>query len=309
LNTKRVTVPETVLVKVSLPEDIDVPGPHNLYVGATQQIPGKQGIALVGNVKGIIRIMVPYPDEYAVVNLGVSNANAGKPVSIKLRIDSLGKKNITATTVLYVYDSFNRSIANLPLGTKTIASLKSEDIETQLNTQGYAPGYYRLEAIVEYGGTKGPARDSKPFRLGELFVNITRHSNDFEKEQINRMDIGVESFWNDPIQGVAANVSLLDYPIFFTTQAITLQPFSEGTLVGYLDTKGINATKFQAKITVFYEGKTTEKTVWLWFKKEKNNLVYYIGAAVILIVILITVLLFLRKGRKNARSKKGRKKR
>ncbi|MEK6892599.1 MAG: hypothetical protein AABX07_00165 [Nanoarchaeota archaeon] len=215
LSVKTLNQPGKVTASLSLPKNIELPGVHVLYISAQQQSNNKQGISLLGTVKGVIKVRVPYPDEYASVSLSANNANAGKPINFKVKINNLGKNEISAKTTIKIYDSSNKSVSSLPLGTRLIESLQSVEFESELNTAGYASGFYRAEVIVEYGNKI--ARAEAKFRLGEFFINITSYSNDFLRDRLNRIDIGIESFWSDSIEDVYANVSILNYSINFQT--------------------------------------------------------------------------------------------
>ncbi len=305
LSAKRLNQPGKVTASLSLPNNIELPGVHTLYISAQQQSASNQGISLLGIVKGVIKVTVPYPDEYATVSLTATSANAGNPVNFKVKINNLGKNAISARTTIKIYDSHNRTISSLPLGTRSIESLQSAEFESELNTEGYAAGFYRAEAIVEYANKT--ASDEARFRLGELFINITSYSNNFLRDQLNRMDIGIESFWSDPIEGVYANVSILNYSINFQTPPSIVEGFQAAALTGYFDTTGIKENEFSAKITLFYKGKTTEKTVLLWFKKGPNYLLYGIIVLVALVVLLLLIL-FITKKIKEKKKGYGRKK-
>src|SRR3989344_5929519 len=84
LSRKSLEGPGDVEVILSLPRDIELPGVHTLFVGIGQLRDSRQqGVALVGNVKGTIRIRVPYPGKYAVASLEAKDTKAGDPVEFK----------------------------------------------------------------------------------------------------------------------------------------------------------------------------------------------------------------------------------
>ena len=297
--------PGSVQISLSLPESVELPGENVIYINAKQQpAGGGGGIQLLGNVKGIIKVRVPYPEEFATASITATSANAGKPIDLRVTVNNLGTKDIFTKINVDILDSNNRSVTSIPLGGKEIPSLSSETMKTQLNTEGYLPGYYRARVIVQYGEDR-VADAETIFRLGQFFVNITGHSNDFNRDVLNRFDIGVESFWSDPIEKVYANISIINYSqIDFVTSYIDLQGFQASTLSGYFDTTGIEEDRFSARIVVNYGNKTTEKVVALQFKKEKNKLMYsLIGILAASIVVLILVWMMARRMR-NGKHKK-----
>jgi len=308
IEPKSLSKPGFISVTLSLPEKIDTPGQNILYINAKQQFYGKGGISLLGNIKGIIRVKVPYPEEYATVSLSIKNTNVGQPSPFKIMVNNLGKNAISAKISLNIYNSNNKSVTSIPLGVKNIESLKSENIESQLDTSDLAPGFYRAEAVVKYGDKF--ARDNQNLRLGELYINITKHSNDFIRNQINKFDVEIESLWNDPIQNVYAEVSILNYTINFKTPSANLEGFEKTTLSSHFDTTGILEDEFKAKIKIVYKDKITEKIVNLRFKKETN---YYLIIGVIVLSLMILIVFYLifwrrRKHEKSKNSKSRRKK-
>ena len=57
-----------VSASLALPIRIETPGTHVIYVGA-RQLPGEGGgIGIVGNIRGVIKVKVPYPGKYATVS-------------------------------------------------------------------------------------------------------------------------------------------------------------------------------------------------------------------------------------------------
>jgi hypothetical protein len=309
-NKKVLNGPGKVTATLSFPEDIPSPGQHTIFVSAMQQATGKGGISLLAVVKGMINVRVPYPDEYISASITATSANAGKPVNLVVSVSNLGKKDISTRTSVVIYDSSNRSIANIPFGKRDIESLKSTEFESQLNTEGYLPGLYRAEAIVEYSNKKTKAETS--FRLGELFVNITGYSNDFLRDRLNKIDIEVESFWGEPIEKIYASVFIVNYSINFQTTPADIMGFQKTTLTGYFDTTGILEDEFFANMTLHYQGKTSEKIALLWFKKENKTpyFTYGIIALAILVIILVIVLIVWKKLRgENERFGKKKKRR
>ncbi len=305
ISPKSLDRPGDIVVTLNLPDNLNLPGENILFISAKQQGSGKGGISLLGNVKGIIKVRVPYPDEYATASLSSTNANAGKPIKLKATINNLGKQDILAKTSIKIYDSLNRSVTTLPTGDKEVPSLGSVVVETQLNTEGYLPGYYRAELIVEYGDKI--ARAETVFRLGEFFVNITGHSNDFTRDVLNKLDLEIESFWSDSIEDVYANITIINHTnINFITNPVNLEGFQKSSVTGYFDTTGILEEDFKAKAVLHYNDRTTERILSLRFKKEKsNNTIYYLaGILVGLILVWMLISLVVRRIKANGKGRK-----
>lgn len=287
LNKKEIIGGGGVTATLELPSEIEIPGTHLILIGARQVSEEEEGIAVVGNMRGVIRLKVPYPGKYATAEISTNNANAGEPVNIQITINNLGKEDIDAYTMLDIYNEYGK-VETVDFGRKPIATAGSARFKKKLDTENYKPGDYNASVFVSYGGNR-PATATKIFRLGELYVSITNHSNYFLREKINKFDIEAESFWNDPIENLYANVTILNYSVSFLTPSVRIEPWSKVRLEGFFDTTPIKKDNFIARIILNYEGRTTEKIVKLEFKKEINYLTYGIIAGVIAIILIIAI--------------------
>jgi|SRR3989344_60976 len=286
-----------VNVLLTLPDEIDLPGVHTILIGARQKPEKEEGFGIVGDIKGVIRVKVPYPGKYAAILLETKSTKAGEPAEFKVRVNNLGKEDITASTSIVVFDSLNQTVAFLSLSDAEIKTAGSNEFISYWNTSVEQAGLYTIKAITNYGG-KISATDEKKLRLGELYLNILNNSDDFTRDTINKFEIEVESYWNDPIDNVFAEVSIPLYSIKFLTPSASFKGFEKETLTGYFDTAGISedVDEFKAKISVKYEGKVTEKIVTLRFNREVNYMLYAaIAGIVIALIVLIGLIIWLRK--------------
>ena len=286
-----------VSVHLKLPSEIEIPGVHRILVGA-KQIPNEEGgMGIVANVQGVIKIRVPYPGKYAEIGFTAGNVNAGEPVELKLSVSNLGKEEIFIEPVIKVFDS-EKKIEEWALESQWLSPTKSVAFSRVMDTQNYNPGDYNATAVVEYGG-KRAAVANLTFRLGELYVAVSNTSNYFERGKINRFEIEAESFWNDPIENLFAEVLIEEYDISFLTPSTNLNPWDKTTLVGFFNTEDIEKEEFQAEIILNYEGTTTSKTVTLFLKEEFDYVMYVmIGGLVLVIIILVIIIVLLRKNGK-----------
>ena len=303
LNKKIITGSDTVVASLELPDSIEIPGRHSIIVGA-RQIPSEDagGMVLVADIRAMIRIMVSYPGKYAELGFTATNANVGEPVEFLVTVYSRGSEDIYATPLIDIFNS-NENLETLGFETKLIESTKSEEFPKTLDTTNYKAGDYNATVVVNYGGGQSATLE-KVFRLGELYIGITNTSNYFVRDKINKFSIGVESFWNDPIENVFAKVKIEGFDIEFATPSVDIGSWEKKDLVGYFDTSGIEKSDFQANVTLFYAGKSTSRIVDLELESEADYGLYAIvGGLILIIVVLVVVVVWLLR-RKNDKKKR-----
>ncbi len=300
-----------VNVLLKLPKKIDKPGVHRIRIGLDPQFAKEQNftstVVVLASVIGVIDVRVPYPGRYAEMEFSTTNANAGEPVNFKLKVYSRGDEDIVTTSYVEIYDARNKKVDTITLGINEIKSKENVEINKEVDTKNYPAGKYTAKAVVQYYDKE--IQIEAPFRLGELNVNIVDYKKEFDKNKINPITIDVESSWNDPIENVYAEVTILGYESLipaFKTPSVSLQGFERKTLEGFFDTTAIKENSFKVKITLHYLDKTTEKTVDLRFKRIINYiLIGAIAGAVLLVIIILFLIFWIRKLKKNV--KKGKK--
>ncbi len=307
LSTDTIKEKGVVTATLELPAELDVPGKHRLYVVAAQQAEDEsgKGFALIGNARGVIQLEVPYPGKYAEVEFTTTNVKTGEDVEFKLKINNLGKEAINTKSYLEIYDSFEKKIETFYAGENALLPTESTEIAGSLGTSKYKPGKYKAAAVVEYEGKT--VKKESLFRIGELYMGITKHSNNFQKDKINRFEIEAESFWNDPIENVYATVTIPEYGISFTTPSVAVNGFQKTVLTGFFDTSTIDAKTFQAKITLRYGDKITEDVVDLKFENKIDYAFYSIILTIVfflIITIALSIKLIMLERRLNERKKK-----
>lgn len=282
---------------LKLPDEIETPGTHTIYITARQVVDEENGFGIVGSIKGLIIVKVPYPGQYAIVEMSSTNAKAGEPVNLSVYIQNLGKENVHLRGQVGIYRN-ETLIQEIDLGEFDLATPESTTILRTLSTRSYLPGSYRAVATVWYGDNN-MAQGESSFRLGELAISIVNYTREFERDKINRIEVTVESNWNDPINEVYANITLQGYLMSFLTPSSSVEGFGRATLTGFFDTSGIQNDTFTGIIKVNYAGKSTEELAVFTFKKETDYLLIgLIIAAVVVIGLILFITYVLRKAEK-----------
>jgi LPXTG-motif cell wall-anchored protein len=307
LSTKHLDGPGVVNVLLKLPPSPDElnPGNNRLLVGARQTAPaGVSAIGTAGEMRAVINLKVPFPGRYAILEFTTADAKAGEPIPMTFKIFSVGRESVLTESRVEIYDLSDRKIDSINLGNFIVHPSEIKDLSGFLNSSKYKPAKYKTKGIVDF--QEGKAEIESGFRLGELFVNISNYTTEFQRNLINKFDVDVESFWNDPLENVYVAGMILEYNITFKTPSTTLNGFQRQTLTGYLDTTSIpkEADNFKANLTVYYAGRSTEILGKLHFKQEISALIYIIAALIVLVLVLGW--LVFRRRKKNETKSKGK---
>jgi hypothetical protein len=294
-----------VIALVELPEKLETPGDRYIRVRAMQYVEGVDGVVIALNVGGVIKIKVPYPGEYAELDFKVNDANQGEPVNLDLTVFSKGERDIFVKAFVDIYEGNNNLVERVFLGEEKIESAKGKKFLSQLDTSEYVAGNYRAVAVAEYG-LDGSTSTSKNFKLGRLFVDVSNHTKEFEKDKINRFVIEVESLWNDPISSLYADVDIIGHDESFRTPTVSLAPWRKNSLTGFFDTSEIEDDKFYANITLYYDGSSNSRVVELKFVRDANYQFYILlGISVLVgIVLLVLLVVYIKKNFKVVKNEK-----
>lgn len=296
LSTNYLKEPGPVNVLLNLPKEIEKPGAHTIKIGALQQPKARNGVGIVGNIQGRIIVNVPYPGKYLEAELITQDIKYGDIGEFVLKVTSRGKEDVLVQSKIQIYDTKGEIVDEMDLGENYLKSQEKIELYAEFDTLGHRAGKYKAVAAVKYDSKQ--AKDEKEFRIGELFIEIKDWTKKVWRGKINPFNIEVENFWNDPIENVFAEVFILNQNIRFNTPSATIGGFEKSNLTGYFDTTSIpvEIDRIQAKITLFYNGKTTERYVEVKLIKEIDYIMYaLIGLAAILAILLITVMWLTKK--------------
>lgn len=298
LDKQKIVGSKPVTASLKLPEKIETPGAHRIFIGARQSSNSQGGLGIIGDVRGIVKVLVPYPGQYAEVSFEGTNANQGWPIDFLVTVNNLGKENLNVKVAINIEESEGKFIESLNLGEKFIETTQPAVFTSQLNTSNYKPGNYKATAVVSYGEKE--TEKEIIVRIGELYLGISNYTRAFEQDKINKIEIEVESFWNDPISNIFANVTILDYNLGFLTPSADISPWSKKILTGFFDTSEIKEKNFKANVTIHYQEKTTSEIIELELKDQmlfSRAVTYALIAAILALILIfaITVIVLLKR--------------
>ncbi len=306
-------------VTVKLPNKIEKPGHHRIFVMAEEIIDKSKIGGAVGtssNAQIYILIHVLNPGKYVDMSLSAPNVNLNEPVNFAVNVKSFGEDDINSIkAAIDVYSLDNKKLATVYTEEKSLKSNTKETLHAQLSTTGYSAGTYKAVATLNYDGkTK---EDEKNFKIGKLNIKIINYTKEFEKDKINPFYIEIESDWGNKIENVYGEIKINDSII--KTPSIELLPWEKKTITTYWDTNNVEAGSYDAKITIYYEDKTTVETGKVNVVEKKEALVEKPGIVtislntttilILIIILLITMdIIWIFKKRINERKQKKLKK-
>ncbi len=286
-----------VIISMKMPKSVELAGLNKVYVCA-REINSDGGINLIMDVRGLIKIRVPYPDKYADVEFNVGSANQGEKASYNLTIYSRGSQSIFVLPKLKL-ESDGKVVDIITLDGRELDSMGSTIYKGEISTDKYLSGNYNLTAFVDYGGDL-PRTEKRLLKLGKLDINIIDYTSLFNKGKLNRIDIKIESIWNNEIDEIFVNGSVIGYPyITFESPTYNLEAWSYRVFPSHFNAVDIKENDFQIAIDVNYEGEITSQILNVSFIRETNWLLIGIIAGVIIILMLfMLVLILLLRGKK-----------
>lgn len=247
-------------VTYSLPEDI-TPGENQVQIKWTEEFFDEQQGAVAAKVAiiGTYTVWKPYPGRYAEISLRPRNVAQGENTDVQVRIDSKGDQPVRGEMRLRVFSAEG-----------TLQDTITEHVEIPGNdhfqkhrrilSANYEPGKYRIEVRYDYGS--GVAEQETTFIIGKQSVDIlsVTPKEIYKDKELTRFDIVIESLWNEPLQGVSAQLTLGSETA--QTPSTTITAFDKKTLTGYWETdQNIELGEVLATIEAsFIGGESVQKT-------------------------------------------------
>lgn len=288
-----------VTASLSLPEEVDSPGVNRIRIGARQISSGEGGIGIVSDVRGIIKVNIPYPGKYVELDLNAPNANVGEFVNLSLTIFNRGEENVSVDSMIQIFKD-GEFLETIEFEDKKVISLDSVTLDYALDTSEYSPGDYTATALVNYSGAE-LARDDNPFKLGEFLIKIVNYTQEVNEDKLSRFLVEVESFYNDPIGGLYASLEISgNEEAGFISPTIKLNPWSKGTLEGFVDVSELGGETFEAELTIYYGNESVSEKVSVVILKGKDSILFWVllSSLVILGLLIWRVWVFVKRTRK-----------
>ena len=250
--------------RVHFPEEPPEYGPTLTKIWAKQVNPrGSGGLQVMSNIHHKFSVFVPYPEKYVSFGVKAANVNVNEPVYFTITASNKGALDVEKASCrldIYGADDFSNHVKTLYTDTKPIASMETVEFYQTLETTGLKPGYYLSDVTCFYDGESSTKEHR--FNIGTLYVKILNHTQSASAGTINPYTVQASSMWNNRIDEIYAEIS---FPGIATVRSPTspLPAWKSITIKSYLDLKDISPGTYAGKITLFYDGSTTEKDVSL----------------------------------------------
>ncbi|MGV8142004.1 MAG: hypothetical protein ACP5NS_00010 [Candidatus Pacearchaeota archaeon] len=290
---------DSFIVTLTLPDSIEVPGDHSLYVRAIEGVSGSDFLGSRIDIGALVRVFVPYPGHYAFLTLDFPDANVNEKARVSLMVDNRGTQSLSLTnSKIDIYNS-GKLFKTLNLDDVDIPFAESYTYSVYVDTAEFLPGEYSATASVN---TPENWESNDTFRIGSLFFNVTYFTTNFSKQTIQPFFINIQSLWNNDVAGVYADVNITNssgYSVAsMRTPSTDFLKWEQKVLQGFIDATNLNGD-YTALIAVKYLDKTTYVSGPFSVYSSSSTYLKYSIIALIVAAILFAVYYFMiRKHRK-----------
>ena len=202
-----------------------------------------------------------------------------------------------------ILDRDNQTITKLNFQENDIRFQQKRDVDLMWEDGTDKAGIYR--AVLEIDYDEKTQNAEAEFGIGDLLIDIIDLTKtEFIKDRITALEVSTQSMWNYQILNVYAELEVNGKKT--KSQSVNYAPWQEQTIPIYFDPTGLELGDYEAKITLFYEGRTSQKTFDI--KIVRKPLFSLTGYSVYIIValtiiVVVAILVFIVKKRKLYKSR------
>ena len=300
LSKKKFTGPGTFTLKIKFPDEIEPPGEHTISIGAKEFPSEDRFIGTSVEIRGIIKVFVPYPGRYAEAKLSIPDGNVGDLLPVEVYVINRGKERITADVRVDFFEKEGDIVNRMHFIPVDLESTNDRFFRKYLNTSGIKPGDYVAQAVVDYG--EESIMIDKAFRVGSLFVRINNFTEELPQKGIERFFIDIESRWNGYLSEVSADVNISNDlgSVVFRTPSVDLGAWEKDTLVGFVDASGLEG-KYKTDIVLNYAGEQSFASGFLVIRVLDLRMLIILVAGIVILIIIIILALWKLRNRKKKR--------
>lgn len=263
--------------KLNLPETLE-PGKHMaeiVIVGNEKEAVGG-GNAYVGGRVALVGqaiVDVPYPGKYLDSNLLISENSRNFYIPL---INKGNEKIEKIYAEIKVYDLAENEVASLKTNNISLNPEEKKEIGAEWGADA-APGEYIVKATVYYDGEYNII--NKKFNIKEKFLELKEIAVEgFKLGEINKMDIDVKNWWNEPILDAYAELEVYKDGVKVgdsKSSSYNILPGREETMPMFWDTANIAEGEYDSKILLKYNNRINEETLKM---RVSDNEIEFIGS-------------------------------
>ena len=255
--------------KLNLPEKFNNPGVHKTDL-VVMEYPDSFGTAdqtmvtATASVVSELWVRVPFPGKYAEAKVYIDSKNINEDVNFAISVMNFGKEDIKkASAKIRILGATYEEIAVIETNEVSIPSQEKDSLSATWFAN-VNPGKYH--AIIEISYDEKKLVIEQNFEVGSLFIDIKKiEVEDFSLGQVAVFDIYLESKWNEMIDDVYGEMTVLDETgteyTKFKTASVNIPAMGEGVLKAYWDTRDVNVGKYSLRLLIHYSEKVTEKLI------------------------------------------------
>ncbi|MBD3263196.1 hypothetical protein GF374_02345 [Candidatus Woesearchaeota archaeon] len=251
-------------VDLVVPE-ISKPGKKIWRITAKDNSENPGGISARVAMTGLINTLVPYPQKYMELkSFDAGNTKVGDPVKFTAKLESYGEKTIDEVSGnVEIFSPTGDLLETIQLSSEyNVQTEELVKLTSLWDTTNRKLGLYKAKANIYYDGN--PINAETEFRIGDILLEITNiNVTELPKNAIVKVPFTVKSKWGNNIPNVYGEVKLQKNDEILaetTTASVIMDSWSEKTINAYLDTTDLDTGDYTLSVTVFYEGKTAEKS-------------------------------------------------
>jgi len=240
---------------VVMPEDL-LPGRHttDIMVRITSV-----GGAYVGASPGLItalNVHVPYPGKYAKGKLNYETPILGEDLVVHITVFNLGIEDISKAEAKLTIKEYDGTIAAKTSTSGPVDAKSAKDITARIDTNGFLPGSYDIEAVLNYDGNT--VELSKGFSFDDFMLTVTDlQVGEFKLGDIAGFDIIIKNMGNRPVDATT-EMQIFDGTTRIARMQgleISLGKEETGISNAYWDTDNVETGQYDAVIITAYEGR------------------------------------------------------
>lgn len=292
-------------VKMKLPQEL-APGEYIQYICAAET--KTRGAATEGTSIGskvvicaTISVFSPYPGKHADFDLKVDNVSKEENATVALEVVNQGTEPVTVHGVI---DILNQNITagketkiiTLYTNEKTLTTGQKTTLKSSVNVSDFEVGEYKAKATLFFDGNQ--TTKEKAFRVGELYIEILDFTKELSKDKLNTIKVRVESKWNGPINNVYATLDVSQIgknqiAASVNSPPVNFLPWEGKDIIIYWDTTGFEEGKYDAKVTLHYEDKTTVASDIINIKFAEGQVISFTTLLLLILIVVVIVLILL----------------